>query len=319
MADRRKRTFSIKGPIILSAVVLVLVVTLTVIWNLTLVHDYNKLRDLAVQSGAFHGTMIAVGSVLFFLIIVFACILIFQLIHNIRWAQRQSEFIATVSHELNSPLASIKLFAQTLRSDRLSREDHEKFVDRILTGVERLSHIISNILRAAEVEHGRGGIVVTPERVELTNYIEEFLEQARDVFGPTLDVTFTTEGECWVDIDPVAFRQVLENLLDNAVRYRSGDRAEVEVRLETRGERWELLVSDRGIGVQRSDLKRIFDRFYRSESEAGRRPGMGIGLNVVRSIVTGHGGHVVASSAGPGHGLAIQISLPRGEAAEVGA
>ena len=140
MRERRFKRFSIRGPVVLFALVLVLAVTLTVLWNVALVHDYNRLRDLAAGGGAFHGALIAVGSALLLAIIVLSCVLGIQLITNLRWSQRQSNFLASVSHELNSPLTSIKLYAQTLRRDDLSAPDRAGFVRKILFDTDRLSH-----------------------------------------------------------------------------------------------------------------------------------------------------------------------------------
>ena len=102
MNERRYPKLSIRGPVTLFVIVLVLISTLTVLWNVVLVQDYQKLKDLAVEE-PFHWTFIALGSFLFLTIIVLSSILSAQLINQIRWSQRQSNFISSVSHELNSP------------------------------------------------------------------------------------------------------------------------------------------------------------------------------------------------------------------------
>ncbi len=313
MSERRQRTYSVRGPIVLFVIVMILIVTLTVLWNVTLVHDYQLIRELAAQSsGAFHGVMIALGSVLFLSIITLSCVLIAQLVHNIRWAQRQSEFIASVSHELNSPLASIKLFAQTLRDQNLSTPNRAKFVDNILFDVDRLAHIVSNILRAAEIDHDRGELHVAVGRVELHQYLQDYVDRALSVESEKLEIKLKADGEVWVDLDPLMFRQVLDNLIDNAVRYRSGDRTNVSLHLDHDQTHASLDVRDEGIGVPRTVLRKLFDRFFRvdrDQSEPTRR-GMGIGLSVVRSIIAGHSGTVSAHSEGLGHGTTINLTLP---------
>ncbi len=313
-AKSRTKTLSTRGPITLFIIVMVLTVTLGVLWNVVLVHDYQKLRELAVQSGAFHGTFVALGSALFLTIIVLSSILGAQLIGHIRWSQRQSNFIASVSHELNSPLSSIKLFAQTLRQPELAIEDRRNFAEKILFDVERLSRLITNILRAAEVDNRGEELLVLPREVELRAYLQDYLKDAEALHKEDdLRLTLAGDSEAWVDLDRMMFRQVLDNLIDNAVRYRGPTPPRVEIHV-LGGEPWvRLSVTDHGVGVPASELPKLFDRFFRVEKAGGApaaRRGTGIGLYVVRSIVAAHGGKVSASSAGPGEGTTIRITLP---------
>ncbi len=313
MSDRRYRRLSTRRPLILFVIVLVLIVTLTVLWHVALVQDYQKLKALAAQDSAFHWTFIALGSVLFLAIIVLASILGSQLIGHIRWSQRQSNFVASVSHELNSPLSAIKLFAQTLRRRDLATEDRLDFVEKILFDVERLQRLISNILRAAEVDNRGDELHVVVQSVELTSYLREYIRDATALNEESnLRLALSGGGELPVKLDRMMFRQVLDNLIDNAIRYRGPEAPEVEMRL-ARVDGWaELRVVDRGIGVSATELPHLFDRFYRSDKSAPvrQRKGTGIGLFVVRSIVEAHGGKVRAFSDGLGRGTTISIRLP---------
>ena len=258
------------------------------------------------------------GSIFFVAIFVLSTILGFRLLASLRWSQRQSNFIASVSHELNSPLSSIKLFAQTLRKNTLSTQERAAFVGKILIDADRLSHIIANILRAQEVDRRGDELSVTPGEVELRAYLREYIEHTAAVHAAHADITLNG-SEAWVEIDPQVFKQVLDNLIDNAVRFRGKERAKVELRIVSSGRWVELQVTDWGIGIPRTMLERVFERFYRvegGERETGRR-GMGIGLNVVRAIVHSHGGTVGARSDGPGQGTTIWIRLPAVVHAEV--
>ncbi len=310
MRERRFKKFSIRTPVILITIVLVLIVTLTVLWNVVLVEDLARLREAAAESGT-HWVYVGVGSALFLAIIVLSCILSMQLISNLRWAQRQSNFIASVSHELNSPLSAIKLSAQTLRRDDLEPHDRGNFVSRILSDVDRLTRIIANILRAAEVDNRGEELPVTPVEVDLHAYLQHYMEEVGPLIEGKLDLSLAGDTEALVEVDPQMFRQVLDNLLDNAIRYRRGDMARVELRLSG-DEDWTVLdVADNGVGIPAEGLGRVFDRFYRIEGAGVRagRKGMGIGLYVVRSIIKGHGGKVGARSRGPGQGTTIWIRL----------
>lgn len=311
--DPRYRRISVRGPVTLFVVVLALCVTLTVLWHVALVNDYQKIKELA-QGATFHWSFMALGSVLFLAIIVLSSILGAQLIGHVRWRQRQSNFIASVSHELNSPLSAIKLFAQTLRKPDMKVDDRLNFVEKILRDVERLQRLIGNILRAAEVDHRGEALPVAPRRTELAAYLEGYVDDLAALESEhRLAVELAVERDCWAMVDPLMFRQVLDNLVDNAVRYRGDEPPRVTIRLASRDGHAEITVADRGIGVPVKELSSLFDRFYQVADHRGQggRKGTGIGLFVVRSIVEAHDGQVEAWSAGPGQGTEIRIRLPR--------
>lgn len=312
MRRGRPKTFSLRGPVILFTVILVLVVTLTVLWNVALVHDYQVFRDLTQSSDSFHWVLIAVGSTLFLAIIVLSSILGAQLIARTRWSQRQSDLLASVSHELNSPLSSIKLFAQTLRGQDLEDADRTRFLEKILADVERLKRMVSNILRAAEVDHRDEEVPVVTRPVDLRDWLADYLEDARALRGDDVELSLQGPAGLEVEIDAGRFQQVLDNLVDNAVRYRKEKPARLTFHLGRVGDAVELRAVDEGIGVPPDALEDVFRRFHRIDNLRPRRgrAGMGIGLFVVRSIVAGHGGEVDAESAGEGQGLTIRIRLP---------
>ncbi|MHC4407720.1 MAG: sensor histidine kinase [Planctomycetota bacterium] len=312
----RRTSLSLRGPAILLGLVIVFSVALTVLWNVFLVQDYNKILE-ATGEVSFHTTFIVIGSVLFTAIIVLSTVLGIQLITNLRWRQRQANFIASVSHELNSPLGAIKLFGQTLRSDQLSARERARFVEKILANVNRLASLISNILRAAEADYIGEELVVDPGEVDLHALLVDYVEDARTLHADRLEISLTGEP-VWVELDALLFLQVLDNLIDNALRYRGDKPASVKLRLESHGDRAQLEVIDTGVGIPADRLESIFDRFHRireGERETGRR-GVGIGLNVVRTIVRSHGGTVKALSEGPGSGTTIRIRLPLLQRAE---
>lgn len=303
-------------------VVIVLMLTLGVLWNVALVQDYQKLRALTEEE-PFHWLFISLGSLLFVTIIILSSILSSQLIGQIRWGQRQSNFISSVSHELNSPLSSIKLFAQTLRKADLSESDRQNFVGKILDDVERLHRLIANILRAAEMDFHGEELQVVPRRVELRAYFQDYAERASHVFADAelrLELLMPEE-DLWVRLDEQMFRQVLDNLLDNAVRYRGEKDPAVTLHLVRLADsNVEIRVVDRGIGIPENELPNLFDRFYRIEQVNARRnrKGTGIGLYVVRSIVQAHGGRVGARSEGPERGTTLWIQLPSAGPAAAG-
>ncbi|MBI3724415.1 hypothetical protein HY251_10745, partial [bacterium] len=187
MADRtiemkRRLKRSITLPVAIFIIVLVIVVLLGLLWNVVLVNDYRQIRDLAEKAPAggagFHWTLLGLGSFLFLSVVVLLSILASQLFSEIRWNERQQNFIASVSHELNSPLSSIKLYAQTLRGD-VTPEDRVRFLQVILADVDRLAHLISNIMRAAQED----SLPVRPEPVPVAPYLEAYQAEIANQFA----------------------------------------------------------------------------------------------------------------------------------------
>lgn len=318
MSDRRipKPKLSLRGPVILFVIVLVLTVALAILWNVVLVHDYQKLKALTAQDSTFHWTFVALGTALFVTILVLSIILGAMLFEHIRWRQKQSDFLASVSHELNSPLSSIKLFAQTLRSPDLAETDRRSFVQKILFDVERLQRLIGNILRAAEIDGKAETLRITPQDSDLAAILRSFAQDARVLHADSrLEIDVEAPAVLSAFVDRIMIRQVLDNLVDNAIRYAGEGPPTVTLRGREAGDWVVLEVADRGIGIPTEDLPRLFDRFYRVVSErvdggAVARRGTGIGLFVVRSIVEAHGGQVAIASDGPGRGATLRARLP---------
>jgi signal transduction histidine kinase len=325
----RTRAFarSARGPATLFVIVLVLVVALTVLWNVVLSRDYLRIRELATRAAeeegaAFHWTFLALGSSLFVAIIVLLAILGVELFGEIRLNQRQSLFIATVTHELNSPLASIKLYAQTLRNPALAEAERARFLETLLSDVERLRALIANVLRTAQIEAER--LRLQTEAVSLRAWLEAYVAEVAPAVekrsrGSEL-VLAPGDLDARVALDALIFRHVLDNLVDNALKYGRGERVRIEVALAPApasplrggGPRVAIEVRDDGIGIPRTELRRIFERFARIEDDdpARSRQGTGLGLSIARSLIELHGGAISASSPGPGEGATIRIELP---------
>lgn len=309
---------SLRGPVTLFVTSLVLVVILLVLWNVVLAVDYQHMRQLTVEAeetgATFHWTFIALGSCLIAAIIALLSVLGAQLIGEIRFAQRLSSFVATFTHELNSPLASIKLFAQTLQRPDLPATDRERFLSLILSDVERLRGQISNVLRAGQVDQGVG-LPLTPEDLDLRAFLEEYLAARRltiDVSHPEARLALEPGPTGRVRVDRGVFRQALDNLLDNSLKYARNNAPQVTLRLEALPDGLALEISDDGVGIAPDELDQVFGRFERGRSnpQAQRRPGTGLGLWIVQAIVEAHGGHVEARSPGLGAGATIRVELP---------
>ena len=217
----------------------------------------------------------------------------------------KSDFVATASHELRSPLTSIKGFVELLsRSEELVRRDRE-FVDVILQSTDRLVDLVNDLLDVARLEAGK--MEVHPRLFDLGETVREVVELMRPQIedkAQRLDVR-VPPGLPRALADPARSRQIVTNLISNAHEYtEEGGRLSVSLRRE--GDSLALAVSDTGRGMTEAELERVFDRFVRRPDGGG---GTGLGLNIVRSLVELQRGSIEVQSA-PGEGSTFTVLLP---------
>ncbi len=254
-----------------------------------------------------------VFGVIFFALIITGLILntIF-LVREIRRNEQHDAFLNAVTHELKTPIASIKLYLETLKSRELNAEKRQEFYDIMLADNERLLSTVEQVLQASR----------TREKQRLMNLAEIDLgdlvgETIRTVRGQQhLDdaaIRFTSPAESLKIVgDRGELQTAFVNLLDNAIKYSTGE-PKISVKLKPSGlNKADIFVRDNGIGIARADLKRIFKRFYRVPNKSiEAAKGTGLGLPIVRAIIEKHGGRVTAESRGEGKGTTFLVQLPR--------
>jgi two-component system phosphate regulon sensor histidine kinase PhoR len=232
-----------------------------------------------------------------------------------RLERMRRDFVANVSHELKTPLTSIRGFVETLLDGALNEpEEAQRFCKIIAKQVDRLQNIIEDLLSLSRIEQEveEGQIALTPSPL-----LETIQSAAQAVGHAAAEKNIRIDAACdasWqANINAPIFEQVILNLLDNAIKY-SGLNKTVRVEVLPQGDDWNINVIDEGIGIEAQHLDRIFERFYRVDKARSRKGGgTGLGLAIVKRIVIAHGGHIHVTST-PGEGSTFSIRLPRHQA-----
>ena len=254
-----------------------------------------------------------VGILLFALIIAGIIVYTVFLVMEIHRNEEHDTFINAVTHELKTPLASIRLYLDTLKARPVEDEQRQEFYDVMLADVERLRHTVDQVLKAGVVREKQRAAVRTPLDIGVLARECVDLAVTRHHLQPGAIALEAHDGaSLLVRGDAEELRTVITNLLDNAVKYSGGDvRVTVSLAAPAPDTIW-VRVQDRGVGIPRKQLKRIFNRFYRVQARGIRQvKGTGLGLYIVRTIARAHGGRVFAQSEGEGRGATFTVELPR--------
>jgi signal transduction histidine kinase len=259
------------------------------------------------------GLLLLVGVVSFAVLIGGLALNTVFLIREIRKSEQHDAFIHAVTHELKTPLASIKLYLQTLQQREFDREKQRELIDTMLEDSERLQQTIDQILLAGKTSAARR--VDNPTDVDVSDIVGECVALAGRrhhlVDGEVRLVDEVPHGTYVVNGDREELTAAVTNLVDNAIKY-SGQQVRVGVDVARAGaKRVAISVRDQGIGITGQELKRVFRRFYRLPAALQSRVrGTGIGLSIVRAVARRHGGRAYAESSGAGKGSTFTLELP---------
>ncbi|HMF56884.1 MAG TPA: HAMP domain-containing sensor histidine kinase [Pyrinomonadaceae bacterium] len=263
--------------------------------------------------------LLILGIIFFSLIIAGIILNMIFLVREIRRNEQHDAFINAVSHELKTPIASIKLYLETLKKHKVEAEKQSEFYDIMLADTDRLLYTVEQVLRAGQITHRRSK--EQAELIDLPEMLRACLELMRTRY-PQLPAdsfhyseTFNNGDGALVKGNVDELRAAVTNLIDNAVKY-SGNIVHISVDVALVNEKQlAVRVSDQGVGIPRGELKRIFKRFYRVQGRlVSQVKGTGLGLFIVQSIIKRHGGSITAESEGEGKGSTFTIRLPRVEA-----
>jgi PAS domain S-box-containing protein len=219
----------------------------------------------------------------------------------------KNEFISTAAHELNTPLATILGFAELLMNNHeFSAQEQQEFIAYIYEKADHLSLLVSELLDLSRIEAGRP-LEMHKNDFRVDDLFSSALQHYRTAYGQRLHFQLQ-DLDLELSADRVKIHQVLENLLSNAFKY-SPQGGQVQVAGACGPEGYTVTIRDEGIGMTEEQVERIFEKFYRADSSNTAIPGTGLGMTIVRNIVTAHGGTIAVESA-PGKGTTVRFTLP---------
>ena len=312
-----KRAF----PLFVAIVVGVLIQAIWwVIFMAKLLDEKVKMAELFGADQAFIDQMheqeisrqIMLGSegLLFLGVIIFGAWLIYRaLVLTEATKLRQHNFLLSVTHELKTPIASLRIYLDTLASTKIAEEKKKQIIPRMKEDTVRLERMVNNILEATRFDHQK--YLLDPTEVDLSRMISDavsYLNSTAEVIPRR--ITTTIPPDIFIEADPKALRRAIDAVLENSLKYHDGKQVQMDIRLEQTGRRVVVTVADQGVGFDPRESETLFDRFYRVGSEMTRSAdGTGLGLYLCREIVRAHGGDVRAESKGAGTGARFMIEL----------
>lgn len=290
---------SLKWPILLAIAMIVMLVGLTIGWILITIFGANWI-------------LLSVGSIMFVFVLLGVVLYLVWSIQQINLNRRQSNFIDAVTHELKSPITSLKLFLQTLGKRNIDEAQRQEFYHSMLDDVDRLDQLITQLLDVARLQQDSNE--PEPESwVAIESTLEEFTNKLVAQHHISRDCVSIECPPCEVWARRVDIDILVRNLIDNALKYAGKPPVvEIKVRVDSQSGNTTILVSDNGIGIPRHLHRKIFRRFYRVGNELERtKPGTGLGLFLVRSIVRRIRGSIRVVDVPKNSGSRFELVLPQ--------
>lgn len=300
-------------PLVAFIAIQIVWIALVVFWVTWFLGSHRQLRSLAEKYAPAGRPMGTDWVILFEGLLLLAVLLAGIYVIFLFWQRQaslyraQKDFIAQVTHELKSPLASLQLHLETIRLRRPGAERMDVFLDTMLSDTERLHNLINNLLTANRLEQRGTRLQLHPADLSelVTGYFRPRQYSLPRAGRMELHIT---EG-LHALIDSEALETVFRNLLENAVLY-SDAPPDIVVRLVQHGRNALLSVSDQGRGLERREQKKVFGMFYRVRRKGENIRGSGLGLFIVRTVTRMHHGKAWLESAGPGKGTTVYLRLP---------
>lgn len=264
---------------------------------LRLKSSYKRQKIMIVSEGLVFLTLLAIGS-----------IRLWQTFNKeISLARQQNNFLLSITHELKSPLASMKLSLQTILKRSQLEDKYRRLIENSVEDVDRLSNLVDNILYAARMEDTT--LALKTEMENISTMVRNVLEKIQMVHKDSVKLKTNIEENILLETDKLAFASVVNNLVENAIKYSNGD-GEIEVLLSKSDKTITLEVKDHGIGIPANERANIFKKFYRIGNEETRNTkGTGLGLFIVKRVVDLHHGKIFVTENKP-KGTVVRVTIP---------
>lgn len=294
-------------------VALGMAIALLVFWILVVQRFSGEINQLLSRLGFqwnhFHYFVASTGALLIFLVILALTYLMAITHSERRYRVKQEFFLAGLTHELKSPVAAIKLHAQTLEQGGLDEKEIAEFAGYIVSEASRVATLVDNLLESGRLAAGSRARL---ESVQLSDFFEQYEKLARTRFDlREVELRFEIHSRAAVMATAEALQRIMDNLIDNAIRF-TGKGGTILCQVRDRLGDTEIVVADNGVGIPKTELTKVFDVFYRLQREVeGRRKGTGLGLAIVRGLVEQMRGRVRAISGDGEPGTRIEIRLPQ--------
>jgi signal transduction histidine kinase len=292
---------------------LAITIALLVVWVVYVVRSVSRIREMAgrigVSSANPHWVILGVGCILFFLLIGGLTYQLAQTLAARRYSQKQEEFVSNVTHELKSPVAAIKLHAQTLQQADLSTDERRRSLDYILQQTDRVASLVDDVLESSRLlSRRRPPAELVP--VDVARFFDRWRDEARaKARGSGMELLVDQRSTGIVLGTRERLERVMNNLLDNALAH-SHPGGEIRCAATDGDTEVTISIEDDGVGIPKGEHLRIFDRFYRAGREQ-RAGGTGLGLSIVSGLVEEMGGSVEATSNEGRPGARFTVNLPR--------
>ncbi len=311
--------------LVLFIVMLLFLIAQAVWWVVFMAQLVDEKVELAEQLGAgeefieriheeeiHRQIMVGLEGVFFLVILMIGLWIIYRSIvrlHQLRF--HQENFMMAVTHELKTPLSSLNLYLDSLHSTKISEEKKAAILPRMKADVRRLHKLVDNVLEAGRFDRSR--LVNRKSPFNLTELIEETLALLETtVASASLHFGKNLQPEVVLHGDRESMGRALYLVLENCARYNTSETKRIRIDLSERKDQIQLDIADNGIGLERKELRAIFDRFYRVGSELVRNyEGSGLGLYLSKEIIAAHGGTIDAHSEGPNRGTTFMIRLKK--------
>lgn len=319
----KKRTLTPRAALVLFIVLATVVLAQAVWWIVFMARMVNEKVDMAVELGAasefvehIHAQeiqrqiMLGLEGIFFLVLILLGAWLIYRaLVKAEELKFHQQNFLMAVTHELKTPLASMNIYLDSMRSDKITAEKKAEIIPRMQADVLRLAKLVENILDAGRFE--RSGYELSRRSLDLAQLVDQALDALAELpWKAPVAIERSLSQGATISGDPVALRRVIDAILENSLRYNDQECVKLKVVVSVNKNRCRLDISDNGIGLARKEASQVFNRFYRVGQELSRSgPGSGLGLFLAREIILAHDGNITVQSEGVGKGATFTITL----------